>query len=208
MSIAEQLAGRQATTQFGRLLEELGIASIPARSPQAKGRIERLWETFQDRLVSEMRLRGITSLDEANRFLPGFLARFNQRFAVPPAEDGSAYRPLPEGFDPERVFSFKYRRVVGTDNVVSFEGAPLQILPDLERVSYARAEVELHRRLDGSLAVYYQGRRLRVKQAPKRADELRAGVSLSSTPPLHKTERGNAKWCIRLIRVNIWTPHT
>jgi transposase len=173
-TLAEQLSGRLEPTQFGRLLEELAITSIPARSPQAKGRIERLWETFQDRLVSEMRLKGISSLEEANSFLPGFLNRYNRRFAVPAAEEGSAYRPLPEGLEPGRVFCFKHTRTVAADNVVSFEGHRLQILADPERSSYARLRVEVHKRLDGSLAVFYQGRRLGAKEAPLEAAALRA----------------------------------
>ncbi len=173
-TLAEQLSGRREPTQFGRLLEELAIASIPARSPQAKGRIERLWGTFQDRLVAEMRLRGVGSLEEANRFLPGFLARYNRRFAVPATEEGSAYRLLPEGLDPERVFCFKHTRTASADNVVAFEGRRLQILADAERASYARLEVEVHQHLDGTLAVFYQGRRLAVKQAPAEAAGLRA----------------------------------
>jgi len=89
-SVQEQLSGKPMLTQFGRLLAELGITPISARSPQAKGRIERLWETFQDRLVSELRLAGISTLEEANRFLEGFLERYNARFAVPPEQSGSA----------------------------------------------------------------------------------------------------------------------
>ena len=173
-TLAEQLSGRREPTQFGRLLEELAITSIPARSPQAKGRIERLWGTFQDRLVSEMRLKGISDIDAANRFLPGFLDRYNRRFAVPAAEEGSAWRPLPEGLDPERVFCFKHTRTASADNVVAFEGRRLQILADPERASYARLEVEVHQHLDGTLAVFYQGRRLEVKQAPAEAAGLRA----------------------------------
>src|SRR5512133_359393 len=173
-TLAEQLRGRRDPTQFGRLLEELDIASIPAMSPQAKGRIERLWGTFQDRLVSEMRLKGISDIEDANRFVPGFLARYNRHFAVPAAEEGSAYRPLPEGLDPERVFCFKHTRTVGADNVVAFEGHGLQILADAERASYARLQVELQERLDGTLAVFYQDRRLSVRQAPAEAAGLRA----------------------------------
>ncbi|MCL4369469.1 MAG: hypothetical protein M1380_00970 [Chloroflexi bacterium] len=122
----------------------------------------------------EMRLRGVSSLEEANRFLPGFLARYNRRFAVPPAEGGSAYRPLPEGTDPERVFCFKHTRTVGADNVVAFDHHRLQILADGERASYARLEVEVHRRLDGTLAVFHQGRRLGVREAPMEAAGLRS----------------------------------
>ncbi|HZK67434.1 MAG TPA: ISNCY family transposase [Chloroflexota bacterium] len=173
-TLAEQLSGRREPTRFGRLLEELAITSIAARSPQAKGRIERLWGTFQDRLVSEMRLKGISSLEEANRFLTSFLDRHNRRFAVPAAEEGSAYRPLPEGLDPKSLFCFKHTRRVSADNVVAFEGCRLQILADPERASYARLEVEVHQHLDGTLAVYYQGRPLAARRAPAEAAGLRA----------------------------------
>lgn len=196
MSLEEELAGRREPTQFGRLLEELAIASIPARSPQAKGRIERLWGTLQDRLVSEMRLAGISDIDSANRFLPGFLDRYNLRFAVRAAEEGSAWRPLPEDIDPRSVFCFKHRRRVAADNVVSFERHRLQILADPERASYARLEVEVHRRLDGSLAVYHEGRELRSRPAPAEAALLREAV-----PSTQKQEQvrprktaGNPEW--------------
>lgn len=191
LSLAEQLSGHRDPTQFGRLLEELGIASISARSPQAKGRIERLWGTFQDRLVSEMRLKGISSPEEANRFLKSFLPDYNRRFAVPAAQEGSAYRALPEGFDPELFFCFKHKRSVAADNVVSFEHHRLQILADPDRASYARVEVELHQGLDGELAVFYQGRQLRVKDAPLEAAELRAVAGQgkpSSSPSTNRTE--------------------
>jgi transposase len=82
-TLADQLAGQGKPTQFSRAMADLGIVVIPANSPQAKGRIERLWGTSQDRLVSELRLAGITTLDESNAFLPEYLARHNQRFAVP-----------------------------------------------------------------------------------------------------------------------------
>lgn len=174
LSLAEQLSGRRDPTQFGRLLEELGIASISARSPQAKGRIERLWGTLQGRLVSEMRLKGVRSLEEANRFLKSFLPRYNRRFAVSAAEEGSAYRPLPEDFDLERAFSFKHRRVVAADNTVRFGPKRLQLLPSPERASYVRAEVELCEHLDGRLSVYHEGLKLRVMEAPLEATALRA----------------------------------
>ncbi|MCD6600086.1 MAG: integrase core domain-containing protein [Dehalococcoidia bacterium] len=99
----------------------MGIASIPSYSPQARGRIERLWGTFQDRLVSELRLARASTLEEANKVLWDFLSRYNQRFAVPAAQAGSAYRQPEEGFIPDKVFCFKYQRTVGQDNVVRFE---------------------------------------------------------------------------------------
>ena len=173
-TLAEQLAGERLPTQFGRLLQELEIGSIPARSPQAKGRIERLWGTFQDRLVSELRLAGASSLAEANAHLGEFLPRFNARFAVPPAVEGVAYRPLPEGLTLERVCCFKYLRTVAADNTVRLGEHCLQLLPGPDRLSYARLAVEVHERLDGSLAVYHQDQCLATRPAPAEAPVLRA----------------------------------
>ena len=173
-SLEEQLEGRRRPTQFGRLMEELGITSITSRSPQARGRIERLWGTFQDRLVSELRLAGARTMKEANRVLWDFLPRYSQKFAIPATEPGSAYRQPEDGFHPDEVFCFKYYRTVGPDNVVRFGEHRLQILPTNSRLSYARARVELHERLEGSLAVYYQGHCLATKPAPPEAPVLRA----------------------------------
>ncbi|MGB2800472.1 MAG: ISNCY family transposase [Dehalococcoidia bacterium] len=175
-SLEEQLEGRRKPTQFGRLMEELGITSIPSYSPQARGRIERLWGTFQDRLASELRLAGARAIEEANQVLWDFLPRYNRRFAVPAAQAGSAYRQPGEGFIPDEVFCFKYYRTVGADNVVRFGGHPSaegQVLPTNGRSSYARARVEVHERMDGALAVYYQGDLLATRSAPPEAPVLR-----------------------------------
>ena len=172
-TLEDELAGRQAPTQFGRLLEELGVQSIAARSPQAKGRIERLWGTFQDRLVTELRLAGAATGDQANQVLREFLPRFNVRFPVPATQKDIAYRPLPPGVDPATLFCFKHLRTVGTDNVVQFGQVRLQLPATRERASYARVKVEVHEHLDGSLAVYYQGRTLSATAAPLEAPRLR-----------------------------------
>jgi len=189
-SLEEQLEGRRQPTQFGRLLEELGITSIPSYSPEARGRIERLWGTFQDRLVSELRLAGARTLEEANQVLWDFLPRYNQRFAVPAAQTGSAYRQPGEGFIPDEVFCFKYYRTVGTDNVVRFGEHRLQIMPTNGRLSYARARVEVHERLDGSLAVYYQEHCLATKPAPPEAPVLRARNAPRVVPKTPIVNRG------------------
>jgi len=173
-SLEEQLEGKRKPTQFGRLMEELGIASIPSYSPQARGRIERLWGTFQDRLASELRLAGASTIREANQVLWEFLPRYSQRFSVPAVQPGSAYLRPEEGFIPNEVFCFKYYRRVGLDNVVRFGEYRLQIEPTNGRVSYARARVEVHERMDGSLAVYYQGHLLAARPAPPEAPVLRA----------------------------------
>ena len=173
-SLEEQLAGRRKPTQFGRIMEELGIISITSLSPQAKGRVERLWGTFQDRLKSELRIAGARTIKESNQVLWDFLPRFNKRFAVPAREPGSAYRQIPEGFKPDEIFCFKYQRTIGKDNVVRFGEHRLQIVPTNGRLSYVKAKVEIHERMDGSLAVYYKGQCLLTKPAPPEAPVLRA----------------------------------
>jgi len=172
-SMEEQLAGARPATQLGRALQELGIQSILAHSPQAKGRIERLWGTFQDRLVAELRLAGAATLEEANQVLWQFLPKSNARFAVPPSQPGSAYRPAGR-LDLAGVLCFKHQRTVAKDNTVKLGGHTLQLLPGPQRCSYARARVEVQERLDGSLAVCFQGNLIATRPAPPHAVTLRA----------------------------------
>jgi transposase len=173
LTIAEQLEDQPNHTQFGRLLNELGITSIPAHSPQSKGRIERLFGTFQDRLVSELRLAGASNIDDANRTLLEFLPRYNRRFAVAPQQAGTVYRRLSPDVTLEALFCFKYRRTVGMDNIVRFGEHRIQIQPDPHRSSYARARVEVQQRMDGSIAVYHSDRCLLTTPAPAEAPVLR-----------------------------------
>jgi len=179
--LEEELAGGPLPTQMGRVLEELGIRLIHALSPQAKGRVERLFGTLQDRLVAELRLAGLhtgSRMDEANRVLCTSLPRFNARFAVPAAETTSAYRSpgevLPTGVTLDQICCFKYTRVVGLDNTVRFQEHRLQLGPGPHRRSYAKARVEVHERLDGSVAVYHEGQLLATTPAPAEAPVLRA----------------------------------
>jgi transposase len=184
-SIDEQLEAKKPLTQVGRIMEELGITSIPANSPQAKGRIERLWGTFQDRLTSELRLAGAKTIQEANQVLARFLPEYNRKFGIAAREPGSAYRKLPAGFKPEEVFCFKYQRTVGADNVVRFGEHRLQILPSEYRLSYARCKVEVHKRLDDSLVVYFQGHRLDTVSAPFEPSKIRQPVLAGATTQHH-----------------------
>jgi len=174
MTLQEQLSGERQPTQFGRALKELGIQPIFALSPQAKGRIERFFGTLQDRLVAELRLAGASTVEEANRVLGGFLPRFNAHFGVPAAQPGSAYRQLPEGWDVDTILCFKYQRTVARDNTVRFGGHTLQLLPGLDRLSYAQARVEAQERLDASVVVQYQGQTLASQEAPPGPVTLRA----------------------------------
>ena len=156
-SLDEQLDGRRQPTQFGRLLEELGIQLILARSPQAKGRVERLWGTFQDRLASELRLAGATTGDQAQRVLAEFLTRHNKRFVVAPVEAQAAWQPAPDRRRMDQLFCFKYRRKVANDHTIQFGEQRIDIPVGGPRRSYARGTVEVHQRFDGTLAVYFEG---------------------------------------------------
>jgi hypothetical protein len=163
-TLDEELRGQQDPTHFGRMLQDLGIGFIAAQSPQAKGRIERLWGTLQDRLVSELRLRALHTLEQANSFLPEFLRAFIQRFARAPAEPAPAWRPAPPDLD--RLLSCRYPRVVARDNTVRLGARWLQIPPGPHRRSYAGCRVDLRELLDGRLVVCYQDALLAAQPAP------------------------------------------
>jgi transposase len=202
-TVAEQLAGAREPTQFGRLLDELTITAIAARSPQAKGRVERLFGTLQDRLTSMLRLAGATNAGEATAYLPDFRADFNERFTVPAAEEGACYRAMESGGDLDTLFCFKYQRTVGMDSTVRFGGLRLQLLPGPCRRSWARVAVEVQERLDGALAVYYHGECLVTTPAPLEAPLVRtrggrrgaaraadAPVPVAPRPPLRREREG------------------
>ncbi len=122
-----------AGAQVGRAFAELGIASVAAASPQAKGRVERLWGTCQDRLVSELRLAAAADLDEANVVLVRFIARFNAQFTIPAVIATPAWRQSPATRELDRICAFRWPRVVGNDNTVRVEGAILQLPPTIAR---------------------------------------------------------------------------
>jgi len=181
-AIWEQLEGRRAPTQFGRLMQELGVRQISANSPQAKGRVERLWGTLQDRLVSELRIANICSIEDANRVLGTVIAEHNRRFCRKPDDPISVYRKVDKGMDLNSVFCFKYRRKVAKDNTVCFEGNPIQIGPGPGNSSYAGCLVELQERFDGSLHIYYKGCCIAKTLAP------------AEPPDVIRVKRGNGKY--------------
>ena len=159
-SVEEQLAGRRQPTQFGRALEQLGVTYIAAQSPQAKGRIERLWGTFQDRLTSELRLAGAHDLDAANQVLRRFLPDYNRRFGRAPRHAEKAWRPAPENLD--HICCFLHERSVSNDNVVQWDGRRFQIPPQPQRFSFAGAKVQLVESLEGKISIYYADAKLRL----------------------------------------------
>jgi transposase len=181
-TVEQELYGELPRTQFGRLVDELGIQLIAARSPQAKGRIERLWGTLQDRLVKELRKAGANDLQSANRVLAAYLPKFNARFQVEAAQSGSAYVPWPEEHHPAGYFCFKYTRTVTNDNTISFNKHRLQIPAGPQRKSYAKAKVELRHYLDGRLAVFYQGQNLVTFQPADSPTPPRVGQFQPATP--------------------------
>lgn len=181
MTLDEHLRGGPAPTHVGRVLQDLGIRWIPASSPQAKGRIERLFATFQDRLLAELRLAGVQDHAGANAFLGAFVPRYNARFAQPPTTPTSAYRPWPPRLDPETVFCFKYLRIVANDNTVTLGSHLIQILPGPGARSYAKARVEVQERLDGTIAVAYKGHLLTSQPLTPRAEPA-AAVALRARP--------------------------
>lgn len=150
----EQARGEQQPTHVGRALQALQIAAIYALSPQAKGRVERLWGTLQDRLVSELRLQQAGSLAQANAVLDAFIPQFNRRFVVPPQEPAPAWRTVQPELDLVRVCSFHYRSRVLNDNTVRLGGIVIDIAPGPDGCSYARRRVEVRQLLDGSWRVY------------------------------------------------------
>jgi len=156
-TLREQLNGEQEPTQVGAALKALGITPIFALTPQAKGRVERLFGVLQDRLIAEMGLSGITDMDAGNRFLKErFIADYNRRFAVRAEGSQKAWRRLPSGFDINKAISFRYQAVVGNDNAVRLGGMVIDIPEGSQRRGYAKATVEVRQLLDGSWRVYYQ----------------------------------------------------
>ena len=156
-------------------MDELGIQMIFALSPQAKGRVERTAETFQDRLVTELRLAGAATIAEADRVLPSFLPRCNTRFGVPPQCPEAAYRPLASDLCLDRILCFKHRRKVARYNTVKFQLHTLQLLPEPQRPSYAGAAVEVLEGLDGRLCLQHQGRTIPSQEAPPNPVFMRTG---------------------------------
>lgn len=173
-TLTEQLTGQRALTQVGRALDELDVRWIGARSPQAKGRIERLWGTLQDRLVSELRLAGAATLEEANAVLARYLPRHNDRFTVPAADPAPAWRAWSLAQPPEAVLCFHYPRRVANDATLEWAGGSLQLPRRRDGRSWAGRSVVLQERLDGSLWVSHEEALYPVRAAPPDPGPLRA----------------------------------
>ena len=171
--------GRLPLTQFGRALKELGIERITAYSPQAKGRIERLWGTFQDRLLNELRLEQIHSVSEANAYLiRKFLPAYNRQFAREAAVEDPVYRPAPIRSHMEAILCWKETRILSRDHTFSWEAQIWQVLPCSRVPALTGRRIEVRRTLRGSLEAWYGSVRLSTRTAPK-------------TPPLTSLRRAD-----------------
>ncbi len=172
-SLEEQLAGRQCPTQVGQALEDLAIQPIFALSPQAKGRVERLFGVLQDRLLAEMRLDGVTSLEAANRYLEEYwIRRYNRRFRKHPRSRDTSFRSR-RGFDLHQILTFRYQAVVFNDNTVRLGGLTIDIPPGPRDRSYAKARVDVRQHLDGSWTVTYQEQIIAQAPASPLAEPMR-----------------------------------
>lgn len=162
-TLEEELRGEQDPTQVGQALRELEVEVIFALSPQAKGRVERLWGTLQDRLTSELRLAKAKTVEQANAVLEAYRHDHNRRFTVAPVDTTPAWRPVRVGLDVARVCGFRYQTKVHNDNTVRLNGLVIDVPPGPRGRSYAQARVELCQFLDGSWHVYYRDDQIATK---------------------------------------------
>jgi len=180
-TIDDELAGQAPMSHVQKVLHDLGVESIAANSPQAKGRIERLWSTFQDRLVKEMKLADISTMEQANAFLPGFIARYNAQFTVEPADLNPAWVELEPDFDLDYHFSMQETRTVKDDHTLSFEGKTLQIKAATRSRSLAGQKVSVRVNPEGKINLYDGKRRL----------DYRIITETQPKPKPHHTSKAN-----------------
>ena len=183
--LTEEAGGRvdkTRLTQVHRALQQLGITLIPAYSPEARGRSERVFRTVQDRLPKELALTGITEMAAANRYLAErFLPTYNRRFAVPAPEAGTSFVPW-IGPPLAEILCVQEARVVANDNTVRYQGLSLQIPQDTHRFHYVKVTVRVHEYPDGTLAVFH---------GPRCLARYHADGRLSETGPAHPGRRGS-----------------
>lgn len=158
-SIEDELKGVEPLSEVERALKELGVETIHANSPQAKGRVERLFRTLQDRLIKEMRLRGIKDVDGANKFLAEYLPMHNKRFTVEPQEKDNIHRPVPKGLNLDKILCIKEERVLRNDFTVAYDNKLYQVE---DKVNGKKVVVEI--RINGSMAITHKGNDLKFKE--------------------------------------------
>jgi len=183
-TVEEQLAGEVPLTPFGKACTKLGIEIITASSPQARGRVERKHAVYQDRLVKELRLRGVRTIEGANEMLQGgFVEQLNAKFARPATKPEDAHRRLPEGLQLASVFVFEDVRTVPNDWVIRHENRFWQLTGPKEWLPRPKAKVVVQRRLDGSLHILYRTRELSIREIPLEARRRPARKAPPVSPP-------------------------
>jgi transposase len=173
-TVEESLKGEQAKTQFSRAMKELGVEVIHARSPQAKGRIERLFETLQDRLVKEMRLAGINDIEGANQFLEGYWARHNAQFAREPLGRDNLHRDIPKHIKLDEVFCIKDQRQIGNGYTVVLQNRLLLI--SKPSITMRKQRITVLEDFTGKIRLKYQGRDLEYQDVTERDLDARKKV--------------------------------
>lgn len=173
-TIEEQLAGQEALTEFGKACRKLDIEIIPAHSPQAKGRVERKHGVYQDRLVKELRLQRIKTIEETNKLLGnGFIDKLNHKFARRAGSKIDLHRPLPPECDLREIFCFEKTRMVANDWTVRCENRFYQILKENDRLPRPRHNVSVRRLLDGEIQLLYREKKLKFKEIASPAEPMR-----------------------------------
>lgn len=208
LSLEEELAGQERKkSQFERALEELGVDVIHAQSPQAKGRIERLFRTFQDRLIKEMRLAGVKTKEEANKFLEKYLPVYNQRFEVRAREEANLHRQVPRDRELRQILSIQTKHVLRNDNTIRHENKFYQILNHWN--GWRPKEVKVEERIDGKFYVTAGGRELRYREVkePAKRLEIKRKVALPRKPaipgPEHPFKRRSFERYLRLEKIKM-----
>ena len=166
LTIEDELKNQEALSQFGRSLKELGVELIYAHSAPAKGRIERLFNTFQDRLIKEMRLENICTIDQANDFLDYYLPIYAKRFAVKPSKMDDLHRAIPKGIDLDRILCIKTERSLRNDFTVAHNKKLYQILDNVRA-----KKVFIEERIDGSMVIRYKDSELKYKEITNRPEK-------------------------------------
>lgn len=165
-SIEDEINGTAPLSEFGRALTELGVKLIHAHSPQAKGRVERMFNTLQDRLVKEMTLRNITTIQEANRFLQSYLSSHNRRFAVKPKEQNDLHRDIPKGLNLDKILCIKTERTLRNDSTIAYNGKLYQ----LQEVVKSK-KVFVQERVNGKMLITHNDVSLKHKEITKRLEK-------------------------------------
>jgi hypothetical protein len=192
----EERDGKLAETQIGRALRELGIGRISARTPQAKGRIERFFETAQDRVVKGMRKQKVRTVEGANAYLEKeYLPLWNERFTVRPASEVDAHRPLGKGHDLASILSHVEQRVMGEDYTIRYAGRLYQLTREQARPGLKKQTVRVEQRLDGRVVVQWRGQALEVRECERaRRPEVKAAVVGKRAVENKGHKGGNSGW--------------